>query len=107
MKISNIISKRLNRYSERRPNVDLNTLSKEELEEEMNDRIIGAEFALRIMDMPKKEALTLLDKLEEQDDFIASLERAEKDPSPIMNEYKKYLQNDIDTGWAYPDNDDE
>lgn len=45
-------------------------------------------------------------KLEEHDDFISSLERAERDLSTFANDYQKCLQNQSETGWFYPDNDD-
>ena len=57
-------------------------------------------------ELPEEEALAILDKLEEHDDFISSLERAERDLSTFANDYQKCLQNQSETGWFYPDNDD-
>ena len=105
MNTANEISKRLLRHFERCSDANTPALSKEEEAEQEKNQEMGAEFINQMFTMPQSEALALLNKLEEQDDFIESLERAEKDLSPAMNDFQEFAQNDVDTGWCYSDID--
>ncbi len=106
MKPSDIFEKKLSRYVDRAPIIDYTTLSEEEKKEDEQDRKIGVAFIDLMYELPEEEALAILDKLEEHDDYIASLENAERDLSTFANDYQRCLQNQSETEWFYPDNDD-
>lgn len=72
----NEIEKKLKRYSERSPYVDITALSEKELQTYLNE---SEKFMDLIYNRPEAEALAFLNSLEEQDDFIESLERAERE----------------------------
>ena len=102
MKPLNLFEMKLSRYVDRDPFIDYTTLSEEE-----KDRETGVAFINLLYKLPKKEALAILNKLEEHDDFIASLENAEKEPCNTTDDYQENLQRDLDTGWFYPDDTDD
>ena len=106
MNPSDLFEKKLSRYVDRAPIIDYTTLSEEEKNEDAQDRKIGVAFIDLLYELPEEEAIALLNKLEEHDDYIASLERAESDLSTVANDYQKCLQNQSETGWFYPDSDD-
>lgn len=105
MKSSELFEKKLARYVDRCPIVDHSSLSEEEKEEDEQDRKIGVAFIVLMYELPEEEALAILDKLEEHDDFIASLENAERELCTPTDDYQENLQRDLDTGWFYEDTD--
>lgn len=105
MKPSALFEKKLARYLERNPIINYTVLSEKEKREDAQDRNIGVAFIDRLYELPEEESLALLDKLIEHDDYIASLERSERDPSPTMNDYQENLERNLNTGWFYEDND--
>ncbi len=105
MKPSKLFEKKLSRYVDRCPIVDYTSLSEEEKKEDEQNRKTGVAFIDLMYELPEEEALAILDKLEEHDDFISSLENAERELSSSTDDYQENLQRDIDTGWFYEDND--
>ncbi len=103
MKKSDIILEKLFRHLERYPYMNLASLSEKQQKKEMNEIDREFKFIDKIYFLPKKEALTLINKIEELDDFIALLERTEREVHTITNDYEKCRQCNIETGWYYSD----
>lgn len=95
LKPSCLFEEKLSRYVNRSPIINYTK----------QDRKTGVAFIDLLYDMPEEEALAILDKLEEHDDFIASLENAERELCNPTDDYQENLQRDLDTGWFYEDTD--
>lgn len=106
MQQQKVILKKISRHVDRFSDLDITSLSEEEQQEEKDFCETEIKLFEQIYGLPEEKALAILDKMEEQDDYIASLEKAEKEIKPSINVIQELCLHLENTGWFYPDNDD-